>query len=110
MRGLSPRQKTLELVRFSDLNLFIFTKAGVRNGLVAELTEVQTRYPEIAWKHVILLEKGLELSSILDESKGGVLSIGTVKQIVYDNDKELSEVAQQIAFNYAQARISRSQP
>ena len=43
MRGLSPRQKTLELVRFSDLNLFIFTKAGVRNGLVAELTEVQTR-------------------------------------------------------------------
>src|SRR2546422_415636 len=110
LRGLSPRQKTLELVMFSDLNLFIFTKAGVRNGLVAELTEVQTRYPEIAWKHVILLEKGLELSSILDESKRGVLSIGPVKQIVYDNDKELSEVAQQIAFNYAQARISRSQP
>jgi hypothetical protein len=110
LRRLSPRQKTLELVRFSDLNLFIFTKTGVRNGLVAELTEVQTRYPEIAWKHVILLEKSLELSSILDESKGGVLSIGPVKQIVYDNDKELLEVAQQVAFNYAQARISRSQP
>ncbi len=57
LRKLSPRQKTLELVRFSDLNLFIFTKTGVRNGLVAELTEVQTRYPEIAWRHVILLEK-----------------------------------------------------
>jgi len=110
LRGLSPRQKTLELVRFSDLNLFMFTKTGVRNGLVAELTEVQTKYPEIAWKHAILLEKGLELSSILDESKGGVLSIGPVKQVVYDNDKELLEVAQQVAFNYSQARISRSQP
>jgi len=88
----------------------MFTKTGVRNGLVAELTEVQTKYPEIAWKHAILLEKGLELSSILDESKGGVLSIGPVKQVVYDNDKELLEVAQQVAFNYSQARISRSQP
>src|SRR5438128_9679951 len=99
LRKLSPRQKTLRLVRFADLNLFIFTKTGIRNGLVAELTEVQTKYPEIAWKHAILLEKGLELSSILDESKGGVLSIGPVKQIVYDNDQELLEVAQQIAFN-----------
>jgi hypothetical protein len=110
LRGLSPRQKTLELVRFSDLNLFVFTKTGVRDGLVAELTEVQTRYPEIAWKHVILLEKGLELSSILDESKQGVLSIGPVKQIVYDNDRELWEVAQQVAFNYEQARTARTRP
>jgi len=110
LRGLSPRRKTLELVRFSDLNLFVFTKTGVRNGLVAELTEVQTRYPEIAWKHVVLLEKGLALSSILDKSQGGVLSIGPVKQIIYDNDQELLEVARQVAFNYAQARTSRTQP
>lgn len=110
MRGLSPRQRTLELVKLSDLNLFVFTKTGVRNGLVAELTEIQTRHPEIAWKHVILLEKSLALSSILDESQGGVLSIGPVKEIVYDNDQELLEVAQQVAFNYAQARTSRTQP
>ena len=110
MRELSPRQKTLELVKFSDLNLFVFTKTGVRNGLVAELTEVQTRHPEIAWKHVTLLEKGLSLSSILDEFQGGVLSIGPVKQIIYDNDEELLEVAQQLAFNYAQARSFRTQP
>ncbi|OLD55844.1 hypothetical protein AUI46_03365 [archaeon 13_1_40CM_2_52_13] len=94
---------------FSDLNLFVFTKTGVRDGLVAELTEVQTKHPEIVWKHVILLEKGLGLSSILDESQGGVLSIGPVKQIIYDNEQELLEVAEQVAFNYAQARSSRIQ-
>jgi len=94
---------------FSDLNLFVFTKTGVRDGLVAELTEVQTKHPEIGWKHVILLEKGLGLSSILDESQGGVLSIGPVKQIIYDNEQELLEVAEQVAFNYAQARSSRTQ-
>jgi len=54
----------LKLVRFADLNLFICTKTGIRNGLVAELTEVQTRYQSLAWKHVVLLEKDLELSSI----------------------------------------------
>jgi hypothetical protein len=64
----------------------------------------------MAWKHVTLLEKGLDLSSILDESQGGVLSIGPVKQIIYDNDQELLEVAQQVAFNYAQARTSRTGP
>jgi hypothetical protein len=110
LRGLAPRRKTLELVKFSDLNLFVFTKTGVRNGLVAELTEVQTTHPEIAWKHVTLLEKGLSLSSILDESQGGVLSIGPVKQIIYDNDQELLGIAQQVAFNYAQAKTSRTPP
>ncbi len=99
LRKLSPRQKTLELVKFADLNLFIFTKTGVRNGLVAELTEVQTRHPDLAWKHVVLLEKNLQLSSILDESQGGVLSVGPLKQMIYDNDEELLEAAGQVAFN-----------
>jgi len=59
---------------------------------------------------VTLLEKGLGLSSILDEPHGGVLSIGPVKQIIYDNDKELLEVVRQVAFNYAQAKTSRIEP
>jgi len=108
LRKLSPRQKTLKLVRFADLNLFIFTKTGIRNGLVAELTEVQTRYPGLAWKHVVLLENDLELSSILDESQGGVMSLGPLKQMVFDNDGELLEAAEQVAYNYTLARATGS--
>jgi hypothetical protein len=107
---LTPRQKTLKLVEFADLNLFIFTKTGIRDGLVAELTEVQTRHPDLAWKHVVLLEKNLELSSILDESQGGVLSIGPLKQMTYDNDEELFEAAEQAAFNYTLAKASGTKP
>ncbi len=106
LRSLAPRQRTLELVRFADLNLFVFTKTGIRNGLVAELTEIQTRYPELATKHVVLLERNLQLSSILDESKGGVLSLGPVKQLVYENDEELMEVAEQVAYNYSLAKAT----
>lgn len=40
LRGLSPREKTLRLAKNSDLNLFVFSATGVRNGLVAELTEL----------------------------------------------------------------------
>ena len=110
LRKLSPRQKTLRLVRFADLNLFIFTKTGIRNGLVAELTEVQTRYPTLAWKHVVLLEKDLGLSSILDESQGGVMSVGPLKQVVFDNDLELLEVAEQVAYNYTLAKATGTKP
>ncbi len=110
LRKLSPRQKTLELVRFADLNLFIFTKTGVRDGLVAELTEVQTRHPNMAWKHVVLLDSNLELSSILDESQGGVLSVGPLKQMIYDNDEELLSAAEQVAFNYSLAKASGTKP
>ena len=100
----------MKFVRFSDLNLFIFTKTGIRNGLLAELTEVQTRYPGLAWKHVVLLEKDLEFSSILDESQGGVMSVGPVKQIVFDNDWELLEAAEQVAYNYTLAKTTGTKP
>jgi hypothetical protein len=110
IRNLSPRHKTLELIRFADLNLFIFTKTGIRNGLVAELTEVQTRYPGLAWKHVVLLEKDLEFSSILDESQGGVLSVGPLKQIIFDNDKELLGAAEQVAYAYTLAKATGARP
>ncbi|OLE70799.1 hypothetical protein AUF78_04930 [archaeon 13_1_20CM_2_51_12] len=110
LRKLTPRQKTLELVRFADLNLFIFTKTGIRNGLVAELTEVQTRYPGLAWKHVVLLEKDLGLSSILDESQGWVMSVGPLKQMVFDNDWELLEAAEQVAYNYTLAKATGTKP
>ncbi len=33
-----PSRKTLEVVKFADLNLFLLTKTGIRNGLVAEFT------------------------------------------------------------------------
>jgi len=110
LRKLSPRQKTLRLVRFAELNLFIFTRTGIRNGLVAELTEVQTRYPGLAWKHVVLLEKDLELSSILDESLGGVMSVGPLKHMVFDNDGELMEAAEQVAYNYTLAKATGTKP
>jgi hypothetical protein len=110
LRELSPRERSLKLVRFADLTLFIFTKTGIRDGMVAELTEVQTRYPRLAWKHVVLLEQGLELSSILDESQGGIMSIGPLKRIVYDNDQELFEVAEQVAYNYQNAKSSGTRP
>ena len=110
LRKLTPRQRTLELVRFADLNLFVFTRTGVRNGLVAELTEVQTRYQDLAWKHVVLLEKNLQLSSILDESLGGIMGLGPLKQIIFNGDKELLEVAEQVAFNYAVAKVSGVKP
>ncbi len=104
LRGLSPREKTLRLARFADLNLFVFALTGVRNGVVAELTELQVRYPGMSWKHVVLLEEGLTLSSILDESKAGILSIGPLKQVVFENDEVLLEVAEQVAFNFASAK------
>ena len=110
LRKLSPRQKTLKLVRFADLNLFIFTKTGIRNGLVAELTEVQAKYPGLAWKHVVLLEKDLGLSSILDESRGGIMSVGLLKQMVFDNDWELLEAAEQVAYNYTLAKATGTKP
>ncbi len=104
LQKLSPREKTLRIVQHADLNLFVFTRTRIRNGLVAELTELQTRFPQLSWKHVILLEKDLTLSWIIDESKGGLLSITPVKQITFEDERELREVAQQVAFNYASAK------
>src|SRR5947199_9089462 len=43
LRKLSPRQKTLRLVRFVDLNLFICTNKAIPNDWVAKLTDIQTR-------------------------------------------------------------------
>ncbi len=110
LRNLPPRQKTLLLASRSDLNLFVFTRRGVRDGLVAELTEIQVKFPELHWKHVVLLEKSLALSSILDESRGGVMSIGPLKQITFENDQELFEVAGQVAFNYSLAKAAGTKP
>lgn len=107
---LKPRLKTITLARLADLNLFVFTKSGIRNGLVGELAEFQARFPELARKHIVLLEKGLVLSSILDESQEGIMSIGPLRQIIYDNDDELLVVAEQVAFNYALSRASGSKP
>ena len=110
LRGPSPREKTLRLARNSDLNLFVFSTTGVRDGLVAELTELQSRFPGLSWKHVALLEKGLALSSILDESEGGILSVGPVKQIEFDDERGLLEIAEQVAFNYALAKRMGQRP
>src|SRR6266571_3346824 len=85
-------------------------KTGIRDGLVAELTEVQTRYPGLAWKHVVLLESGLEISSILDESQDGILSIGPLKKMEFDTDGELLDAAQQVAYNYAIAKATGTRP
>lgn len=110
LRGLSPREKTLRLAKNSDLNLFVFSTTGVRNGLVAELTELQSRFPGLSWKHVALLEKGLALSSIIDESKGGILSVGPVRQIEFEDERDLLEIAEQVAFNYALAKRMGHRP
>lgn len=110
LRKAAPRLKTQELVRFADLNLFVFTKTGVRNGLVAELTETQTSQPDLTDKHVALIEKGLTLSAILDESQGGIMSIGPIRQIHFDDDKELMLVAEQVAFNYSLAKRTNTTP
>lgn len=71
---------------------------------------MQARFPELSWKHVVLLEKNLGLSSILDEARGGVMSIGPLKHIIFDNDQELLDVAEQVAFNYASARAAGRKP
>ena len=110
LSNMSPREKTLKLAGSSDLNLFVFTVTGIRNGLVAELTEIQSRFPELSWKHVVLLEEGLILSSVLDESQGGVLSIRPVKQIGFQDDKDLLRIAEQVAFNYAWAKRAGTLP
>ncbi len=110
LKKISPREKTQQLVRFADLNLFVFTKSGVRNGLVAELTETQASQPDLTDKHMVLIERGLTLSSIIDESKGGILSIGPIRQIHFDSDEKLLEVAEQVAFNYAAAKRANLRP
>lgn len=102
--------KTQELVKFADLNLFLFTKSGVRNGMVAELTETQANQPDLADKHVVLIETGLTLSSILDESQGGIMAIGPVRVIHFDDDEELMTVAGQVAFNYSLAKRANRRP
>ena len=102
--------KTQKLLKFADLNLFIFTKSGIRNGLVAELTESQTTQPHLSDKHVVLLERGLTLSTILDEAKGGILSLGPLRQIRFDIDNELFTVAEQVALNYLLAKKANTKP
>ncbi len=102
--------KTQKLVRFADLNLFIFTKSGVRNGMVAELTETQTTQPDLTDRHVVLIEKGLTLSAILNEAQGGIMSIGPIRQIHFENDQELLGVAEQVAFNYSLAKAANTRP
>ncbi len=97
-------------MRFADLNLLVFTKTGVRNGLVAELTETQTNQPDLTDKHVALIEKGLRLSSILDESQGGIMSIGPVRQIHFDKDEDMILAAGQVAFNYSLAKRANRTP
>jgi hypothetical protein len=110
LRKMAPRLKTRELVRLADLNLFVFTKTGVRNGLVAELTETQTTQTDLASKHVALIEKGLTPSFILDEAQAGIMSIGPIRQLRFDNDKELFLVAEQVAFNYLDAKRAGASP
>ena len=59
---------------------------------------------------MVLLEKDLELSSILDESQGGVMSVGPLKQMIFDNDGELVEAAEQVAYNYTLAKATGTKP
>ncbi len=106
----SPRVKSQRSVRLPGRNLFVFTKTGIRNRLVAELTEAQTTQPVIYYKHVVLVEKGLTLSTILDESRGGILSLGPIRQIRFDTDDELVTVAEQVAFNYLLAKQANAKP
>jgi len=110
LRRMTPRLKTQKLVRFADLNLFVFTKSGVRNGLVAELTETQTSQADLTDKHVALIEKGLTLSALLDEAQSGIMSIGPIRQILFDDDEELLLIAEQVAFNYSQAKRANMKP
>jgi hypothetical protein len=58
----------------------------------------------------VLLEKDLGLSSILDESQGGVMSVGPLKQMDFDNDRELLEAAEQVAYNYTLAKTTGAKP
>ncbi len=110
LRKMAPRMKTQKLVRFADLNFFIFTKSGVRNGMVAELTETQTTQPDLTDRHVVLIEKGLTLSFILNEAQGGIMSIGPIRQNQFENDQELLGVAEQVAFNYSLAKAANTRP
>ena len=110
LKKLSTRERTLKLARFADLNLFVFPKTGIRDGVASELTEILTRFRSIRWKHVVLLDSGLKPSEILDKSKGGIFSIGPIKIIEYENDNELIDVAEQVAYSYSQARLSGTKP
>ncbi len=38
------------------------------------------------------------------------MSVGPLKQMIYDNDEELLETAEQVAFNYMQAKVSGTKP
>jgi hypothetical protein len=102
---LTPREKTLKLIQASDLNLFVFTRTGIRDGLVAELTEIQVRFPQLANYHVALIENRLSLSSILDEAQGGIMAVPPIKQIFFDNESELLDTAAQVAYNFNQAKL-----
>lgn len=103
--SLPPRKKTLELVQLSDLNIFVFTKTGIRDGVVAELTEIQVRFPNLSEKHVVFVESGLQLSSIIDQSKGGIMSVPPVKTIDFDNEGELFDTASQVAYAFKEAKL-----
>ena len=107
---LPPRQKTLKLVQTSDLNLFVFTRSGIRDGVVSELTEIQVRFPHLSEKHVVLIESGLQLSSIIDQSQGGIMSVPPIKQLFFDDENELLEIAAQVAFNFNSARAEGYKP
>lgn len=99
---LPPAAMTRRLEELSDLTVYVGVPFGREGGWVAELSDIQARYPQGAWKRAVLVHVDLPLSAVLDNARAGHLSQPFVPVIEWATEDELVRVASRLAVHLAE--------
>ena len=94
---LKPAPMTRKLEEVSDLVVYIGTPTAREGGWVAELSDIQARYPEGAWKRAVLVHENFHVSGVLDNAQEGHLSEPFVPIIEWASEAELIKVIERLA-------------
>lgn len=95
--NLKPAPMTRKLEIESDLTVYIGVPTAREGGWVAELSDIQARYPEGAYKRAVLVHEDFHVSGVLDNALEGHLSDPFVPVIVWAAEQELVKVISVLA-------------
>ena len=99
---LAPAPMTRRLERLSDLTVYVGVPFAREGGWVAELSDIQARYPEGAWKRAVLVHADFHVSGVLDNAREGHLSAPFVPVIEWETEAQLVRVASRLAVHLAE--------
>lgn len=99
---LPPAPMTRRLEELSDLTAYVGVPFGREGGWVAELSDIQARYPDGAWKRAVLVHAGFHVSAVLDNAREGHLSAPFVPVIEWETEAQLVRIVSRLAVHLAE--------